>query len=151
MDASFRITLEVVNADPSAIHFRVAFDSSIARWLLPYPEVTGLRFTSKRGGTLEWSTRYLVTEPRDEFVLNPDDRIAFDLKVHTGVEPNQVQRWAIRLSPDEYDVSHVYSVEPNDQRSDYLGKGSRFADITPPWIGAVSSSVLHMVVPIGEP
>ncbi len=151
MDASFQITLEVVSADPSAIRFRVAFDSSVARWLLPYPEVTGLRFTSTRGDTLEWTTRYLATAPRDEFVLNPDDRIAFDLVVHTGIDPNQGQQWAIRLPPGGYDVQYVYSVEPSDQRYDYLGKGSRFADITPPWIGEVASGVLHMVVPLGEP
>lgn len=151
MNASFRITLEVVSADPSAIRFRVAFDSSVDRWLLPYPKVTGLRFTSANGDTLDWTTRYLLSAPRDEFVLNPDDRIAFDLVVYIGAEPNPAQRWAIKLLPGGYDVKYVYSVEPSDQRYDYLGKGSRFADITPPWVGEVASTVQHVVVSHGRP
>lgn len=138
--------MEVVSADPSAIRLRIAFDSSVARWLLPYPEITGIRFTSTNGDTMVWTTRYLGSERRDEFVLNPNDRIAFDLVVQTGMEPNPGQRWAISLPPGGYDVKYVYSVDPNDQRYDYLGKGSRFADMTPPWIGEVASSVQRVVV-----
>jgi hypothetical protein len=117
--------------------------------LLPYPGVTGLRFVQPRGGEApEWTTRYLVTEPRDEFVLNPGGRIAFDLvaPVNASAEYN---RWTIRLPPGEYDVRYVFEVEPGEARYDYPGKGSRFADQTPPWVGAVESNAVRVRVSAG--
>jgi hypothetical protein len=110
---TFRVTLDFIGPEPKGLRFRVAFDASPARWLLPYPEVTGLRFISARGGeALEWMTRCLVTEPQDEFVLNPDDRIAFDLlaPVNASAENN---RWTIRLPPAEL-------VDKKDSRQDGL-------------------------------
>jgi hypothetical protein len=70
-------------------------------------------------------------------VLNPGDRIAFDLvaPVNASAEYN---RWTIWLPPGEYDVRYVFEVEPGAARYDYLGKGSRFADQPPR--GSVRSS-----------
>jgi hypothetical protein len=144
VSATFRVTLDFIGPEPQGLRFRVAFDTSPARWLLPYPKITGLRFIPVRGGEVaEWTTRYLVTEPRDEFVLNPDDRIAFDLLacVNASAENN---RWTIRLSPAEYEVRYVFEVDPGEARYDYLGKGSRFADLTPPWVGAVESNPVRV-------
>jgi hypothetical protein len=117
--------------------------------LLPYPEVTGLRFAPLGGEELpEWTTRHLVSGPQDEFVLNPDDRIAFDLLAPVGVS-GENDRWIIRLRPTEYEVRYVYEVHPGKARYDYLGKGSRFADMTPPWIGAVESNTVRVPVSLG--
>ncbi len=144
MSATFRVTLDFIGLEPQGLRFRVAFDASPARWLLPYPEITGLRFIPVRGAEVpEWTTRYLVTEPRDEFVLNPDDRIAFDLlaRVNASAENN---RWTIRLPSAEYEVRYVFEVDPGEARYDYLSKGSRFADLTPPWVGAVESNAVRV-------
>ncbi|MEO2088510.1 MAG: hypothetical protein ABGY75_03305, partial [Gemmataceae bacterium] len=136
MSESFRVELEFVGPEPNGLRFRVAFEASPARWLLPYPEVTGLRFIPARGGDVsEWKTRYLVTEARDEFVLNPDSRIAFDLVARVNASAELNNRWTIRLPPAEYEVRYVFEVDPGVARYDYLGKGSRFADLTPPWVG----------------
>ena len=96
----------------------------------------------------EWTTRHLVSGPQDEFVLNPDDRIAFDLLAPVGVS-GENDRWIIRLRPTEYEVRYVYEVHPGKARYDYLGKGSRFADMTPPWIGAVESNTVRVPVSLG--
>lgn len=146
VSATFRVTLDFIGPDPQGLRFRVAFDASPARWLLPYPKITGLRFIPVRGGEApEWTSRYLVTEPQDEFVLNPDDRIAFDLLacVNATAENN---RWTIRLPPAEYDVRYVFEVNPDEERYDYLGKGSRFADLTPPWVGAAESNTVRVLL-----
>ena len=146
MGATFRVTLEFVGAEPPGLRFRIAFDASPERWLLPYPEVTGLRFAPARGGDApEWMTRYLVSRPRDEFVLNPDDRIAFDLLA--SVNPSaENSRWTIELPPGENDLRYVFAVDPGQARYDYLGKGSRFADLTPPWVGTALSNTLRVQV-----
>ncbi|MBI3408230.1 MAG: hypothetical protein HY040_07725 [Planctomycetes bacterium] len=144
MGASFHVTLDFIGSEPQGLRFRVAFDSSQARWLLPYPEVTGLRFVPLADGDApEWTTRYLVTEPQDEFVLNPDDRIAFDLvaRVNASIE---IYRWTLQLAPAEYDVRYIYEVDSGKARYDYLGKGSRFADLTPPLVGTVESNAVRV-------
>jgi hypothetical protein len=144
VSVTFRITLEFIGPEPKGLRFRVAFDASLARWLLPYPQITGLRFIPVRGGAPpEWTIRYLVTEPRDEFVLNPDDRIAFDLLAWINAF-DENDRWTIRLPPAEYEVYYVFEVTPGGARYDYLGKGSRFADMTPPWVGAVESNAVKV-------
>jgi hypothetical protein len=144
VSATFRITLDFIGPETQGLRFRVAFDASPARWLLPYPAVTGLRFIPVRGGEVpEWTSHYLVTESQDEFVLNPDDRIAFDLRafVNASAENN---RWTIRVPPAEYEVRYVFEVDPGEASYDYLGKGSRFADLTPPWVGAVESNTVRL-------
>jgi hypothetical protein len=149
VDATIRITLDFIGPDKQGLRFRVAFDSSRARWLLPYPEITGLRFVPTRGGdTAEWTTQYLVSGPKDEFVLNPDDRIAFDLVAYINAASEQF-RWTIDLPPGEYDVRYVFEVNPGETRYDYLGKGSRFSDMTPPWVGMVESNAVRVGVLLG--
>ena len=142
--ATFRVSLDFIGPEPQGLRFRVAFDASPARWLLPYPQITGLRFIPVRGGEApEWTARYLVTEPRDEFVLNPDDRIAFDLLACVNASAES-SRWTIRLPRAEYEVRYVFEVDPGAARYDYLGKGSRFADMTPPWVGAAESNTVRV-------
>ena len=144
--ANFRVTLEFIGPEPQGLRFRVAFDASPARWLLPYPKITGLRFIPADGtAACEWLTRYLVTEPRDEFVLSRDDRIAFDLVAPANASAKDF-RWTIQLAPGEYDVHYIFEVGPGKTRYDYLGRGSRFADMTPPWVGAVESNVVRVSV-----
>lgn len=145
-NATFGVTLDFVGAEPIGLRFRIAFHSSQGRWLLPYPAVTGLRFIPPHGGTAPVSAKgYLVSGPRDEFVLNPDDRIAFDLVARTNVSSEGLH-WFFQLQPGDYDVRYVYEVGPNQTRYDYLGKGSRFADMTPPWVGAVESNTVQVTV-----
>ena len=90
-------------------------------------------------------SRYLVSAPQDEFVLNPDDRIAFDLFARVNASAENY-RWTIHLPPAEYDVRYLYEVDPGKARYDYLGKGSRFADRTPPWVGAAESNAVRVRV-----
>jgi hypothetical protein len=144
--ANFRVTLEFIGPEPQGLRFRVAFDASPARWLLPYPKITGLRFIPADGtDTREWLTRYLITEPRDEFVLTPNDRIAFDLVAPVNASDKDF-RWTIQLAPGEYDVHYIFEVGPGEARRDYLGKGSRFADMTPPWVGVAESNSVRASV-----
>jgi hypothetical protein len=81
-------------------------------------------------------------------VLNPNDRIAFDLVAPVNASAEDY-RWTIRLPAAEYEVRYVYEVDPDKARYDYLGKGSRFADMTPPWVGAVESNVVRVRVSPG--
>lgn len=144
MDAAFRIVLENIGPGGDGHIFRVAFESSNDRFLLNYPKVAGLRFTSVIGGELhEFTTCLLVSEPQDEFVLNPRDRIAFDLRAYINLASTIERRWTIDLAPGEYEIVYNYSIDPNLRRYDYLNKGSRFADMTKPWSGSVSSNVVH--------
>ncbi len=136
----FDITLEVVSQQPQSIRFRVAFHSSNQRWLLIYPKVKELCFRSvNTGESSEWVTGRFFVAPQDEFVLNPQDRIAFDLST------DDID-WRIQLEPGEYEVHYQYTVSPENTRYDYLTKGSRFADSTPPWTGTVESNVVRVTV-----
>src|SRR5262245_56468557 len=122
MNENFQITLEFVGPEPEGLRFRVAFCGSPDRYLLQYPEVTGLEFTPIQGGeTPEFGIRVIGSGPRDEFVLNPSNRIAFDLlAVHRS--DSESRGWTIELSPEEYDVRFVYTIRPEHARYDYLGK-----------------------------
>lgn len=149
MGATFQVSLDFIGAEPHGLRFRVAFGSSSARWLLPYPKITGLRFVPLAGEEApEWATRHLATGPQDEFVLNPDDRIAFDLVARANASAEEY-RWTIKLPSAEYHVRYIYEVNPGEARYDYLGKGSRFADLTPPWVGAVESNAVRVRVSPG--
>ena len=141
MSADFSVTLKQVEGGPDCYQFRVAFYASVDRYLLYYPEVTDLQFKSPQCSEPTPSlTGYLVSAPQDEFVLNPHDRISFDLRVHINVESTREKRWTIELEPGEYDVQFCYTIDPKKRRYDYLGKGSRFADMTRPWSGTVYSN-----------
>jgi hypothetical protein len=76
-------------------------------------------------------------------VLNPNDRIAFDLVARVSAS-DEDYRWTIRLPPAEYDVRYVFEVDSGEARYDYLGKGSRCADLTPPWVGSVESNTVRV-------
>jgi hypothetical protein len=143
----FHLSLEYIGVESHCYQFRIAFENSADRFLLAYPEVTGLRFTSSQGAPLaEWTTRRLVSEPQDEFVLRPSDRIAFDLQAVINIAATAEVRWAIHLPPGEYDVQYSYWVRPDLERYDYLAKGSRFAAMTKPWGGEAVSNIVHVVV-----
>ena len=147
MDVGFRTIIEFIADEPSGLRFRLAFSGSSGRWLLPYPSVTGLRFVpALPGPPPEWGTRSLATAPRDEFVLRPGDRIAFDLVAPVNVTPADGEQWAIRLPAGTYDVRYEYRIAADEARYDYLNRGSRFADSTPPWIGTVESNTIRVVV-----
>jgi len=150
---NFRLALEYIGPGVDCQVFRVAFESSDDRYLLHYPGVTGLRFTLAKGATEshEFNTRLLVAGPQDEFVLNPNDRIAFDLRAYINLPSSPERRWTIDLAPGDYDVSYVYSIDPNRRRYDYLNKGSRFAEITKPWSGSALSNLVRfrIDVPVG--
>lgn len=146
MAATIRISLAFIRPESRGLRFRVAFDSSSARWLLPYPDVSGLHLKTISGDrTPEWQAQNLIMAPRDEFVLNPGDCIAFDLVVKVSASSEE-SRWTIQLSPGEYDVRYIFAVAPDEARYDYLGKGSRFADMTPPWVGRVESNTVRVRV-----
>lgn len=147
MDATFRIALENVGPGVDCHIFRVAFESSNDRYLLNYPEVAGLRFRSAIGSEPhEFTTRFLVSAPQDEFVLNPNDRIAFDLRAYINLASTPERRWTIDLAPGEYEIIYKYSIDSDRRRYDYINKGSRFADITKPWSGSVLSNAVHFRV-----
>jgi len=147
MDVGFRTLIEFIADEPSGLRFRLAFSGSSGRWLLHYPAVTGLRFVPPPPcPPPEWGTRSMVIEPRDEFVLRCGDRIAFDLVAPVNVAPSDGIRWAIRLPAGAYDVRHEYSIAAGEARYDFLNKGSRFADSTPPWTGTVVSNTIRVTV-----
>lgn len=151
MDAIFEIILEHVHGDYRCQIFRVAFASSTDRLLLPYPEVTGLHFVNSTGAKIaEWKTRSLATTPLDEFVLNPGDRISFDLKAWTNIEPDHERRWTIQLPAGQLAAQYHFHVEPDIERYDYLARRSRFAAITKPWGGSLESNAVQFIVPQTE-
>ena len=94
MSAPFHLALEHISGDKHVQVFRLVFQGSKDRVLLPYPEVTGLEFSKPTGEKLaEWGTRFLVSgEPSDEFVLRPNLRIAFALIADINVDSNHERR-----------------------------------------------------------
>jgi len=143
VNSDFQLSLEYIGPGVDCYIFRVAFESSTDRYLLNYPEVTGLKFRPVNGiESTEFTTRFLVSAPQDEFVLNPNDRIAFDLRAYINRPCTLERRWTVDLSPGDYEASYLYSIDPNRRRYDYLNKGSRFAAMTKPWSGLAISSVV---------
>lgn len=138
------LDLELVSSGAGNPVFRLAFHSSRDRLLLPYPEVTGLQFLDE-SGTLagQWGARYLSSEPLDEFVLRPGDRIAFDLTVPFDGQPTSERKWMLSLASGCFHVRYVYEVEADRRRYDFLAKQSRFAGITRFWGGRVESTVVN--------
>lgn len=148
MDAAFQVALEYVDSELPCHRFRVAFDSSNDRYLLSYPESFGLCFAKGNASAhSEWKTRYIVSAPRNKFVLRPLDRIAFDLRAFINVEPTHERLWTIQLSPGEYDVHYVYTAKPDMRRYERLAMQSRFAAITKPWGGSIESNSVRFIVP----
>ena len=128
MKTTFQLVLEHISGGHRCHIFRLAFEKSTDRLLLPYPEVTGLKFTSPAGENLApWKTRFLVSVPRDEFVLNPDSRIAFDLKAYINTAPDKKHLWTAQIGVGEMNAQYVFKVQPDIQRYETLAKSSRFA------------------------
>ncbi|MBW3599316.1 MAG: hypothetical protein KY475_18865, partial [Planctomycetes bacterium] len=124
------ISLEYIADSTAQDTFRVAFHSAAERCLLPYPSVTGLTFTDASGNkAAEWRTRVFVSQPLDDFVLNPGDRISFDLHANINAD-SQGNRWFIDLPAGTYDVHFAYRVERDTDWYDFLAKRSRFASLT---------------------
>lgn len=144
MDTNFRLSLESTGPRNDCHVFRVAFEASDDRYLLNYPEVAGLQFTSLKDRQMyQLTTRFLASSPPDEFVLNPQDRIAFDLRVYIDLACTNERQWTVDPVPGEYDVVYCYSIDPKRRRYDYLNRGSRFADITKPWTGSIVSNTVR--------
>jgi hypothetical protein len=145
-EATLEISLEHIASLPIPNTFRVAFHSAAERCLLPYPSVTGLTFTDGSGTKIgEWGTRLLVSEPMDDFVLNPRDRISFDLDAGINAD-DRSHRWVIDLPVGTYDVRFVYRVDRESDWYDFLAKRSRFAALTPIWRGSVQSNTIRFTV-----
>jgi len=140
------ISLEHIADSPTPETFRVAFHSATERCLLPYPNVTGLTFTNASGiKAAEWRTRVFISEPLDDFVLNPGARIAFDLYANINGGCNE-HRWMIDLPAGKYDVHFVYCVDRDTEWYDFLAKRSRFAALTPIWRGSIQSNTIPFTV-----
>ena len=140
------IELAHIADSPTLNTFRVAFHDSDQRYLLPYPCVTGLMFTNSSGSTLaEWKTGCLVSEPLDDFVLNPGARIAFDLYANINPDADD-HRWGINLPVGKYNVHYSYCVERDTDWYDFLARRSRFAALTPIWRGSVQSDTIPFSV-----
>jgi hypothetical protein len=145
---TFQLVLEYISDDDRCLIFRLAFESCTDRLLLPYPEVTGLKFTTPAGEKLaEWKTQFLVSAPVDEFVLNRDSRIAFDLKAHINTDSDEKHRWTARIGSGEINAHYMFEVQPDIKRYDFLAKGSRFAAITKPWSGSLKSNAVQFSIP----
>ena len=146
MKTDMEIELEHVQNSPTPNTFRVAFHSASERWLLPYPKVTGLTFTNSSGiAASKWKSRFLVSEPLDDFVLPPGARIGFDLFANINVN-TETHRWVIDLPPDKYMVHFVHHVDRETDWYDFLAKRSRFVDMTPIWRGTVQSNTIQLTV-----
>jgi hypothetical protein len=137
------ISLNQIDDSPTPNTFRVAFHSATERCLLPYPSVTGLTFTNAFGNqAAEWKTQNRVSEPLDDFVLNPGARIAFDLYANINGD-NKEHRWVIDLPKGTYDLQFVYVVDRETDWYDFLAKRSRFAAMTPIWRGSLQSNTIR--------
>jgi hypothetical protein len=84
----------------------------------------------------------MVSGPLDDFVLNPNARIAFDLVANIN-ETNPTQRWSIELPQGTYHVHYAYHVDRDTEWYDFLAKRSRFTAITPIWRGTVRSNTIR--------
>ena len=145
MDSTFQVTLEHVEGNYRFHNFRLAFHSSKARVQLPYPKVTALRIRASNGNqVIEWKTNSLVSGPLDTFVLNPGDRIAFDLRAHTESERDD-HRWTIPLPNGQYHAQYVADVNQDIRQYELLAKRSRFIAMTKPWCGTLKSNEIQFI------
>ncbi len=141
-----QISLELIQSSPTAATFRVAFHSATQRCLLPYPQVTGLKFVdASQDTTIPWRTHVMASGPIDDFVLEPGAKIAFELTAKINMS-RQASPWTIDLPPGDYRVHFAYHVERDAVWYDFLQKRSRFAAITPIWRGAVQSNTIPLVI-----
>ena len=142
---SFKLTFEHVSANDQRHTFRIAFSNCESRILLPYPNVTGIRFFDPTGNELTvWRTGRLVSEPLDDFVLTPNARISFDLIAYVNAPPDINPRWKATLPLGKLIAQYKYHVDDERGWYDFLAKRSRFAAITPPWNGTAKSNRIEL-------
>lgn len=140
------MTLEHIDAVDGRHTFRVAFSDSDSRILLPYPQVTGIRFLDPDDSILaELKTRYLSTSPLDDFVLTPDARIAFDLRIVVNDKLESGGDWKVDLPVGRIRARFHYHVDDKRDWYDFLAKRSRFSELTPPWKGTLESNTIEFV------
>ena len=142
-ETTFSIELEHVTEGPDFHTFRVAFSGADLRILLPYPLVTGIRLVDASDAIIdEWRSRYLVSEPLDDFVLAPGARIAFDLRGYVSCASDTERRWTINMPVGDCRARFHYHVDDKRDWYDFLAKRSRFAAMTPPWNGTIESDAI---------
>ena len=143
-ETTFSIELEHVNEGSDFHTFRVAFSGADSRILLPYPQVTGIRLVDSSDAIIdEWRSRYLVSEPLDDFVLAPGARIAFDLRGYVNCDSDRDRRWTINMPVGPCRARFRYHVDDKRDWYDFLAKRSRFAALTPPWNGKIESNTIE--------
>ena len=142
-ETTFNIELEHVHEGPDFHTFRIAFFGADSRILLPYPQITGIRLVDSDDATIdEWRSRFMVSEPLDDFVLAPGARIAFDLRGYVNCASDTDRRWAINMPVGDCIARFRYHVDDKRDWYDFLAKRSRFAAMTPPWNGTIGSDVI---------
>ena len=142
-----KIELEQIGTSNNPFCFRLAFHSSVDRCLLQYPNPYGLQFLDKMNErAAQWCTPLFGQFPLDDFVLNPRQRIMFDLLVKVNDEAGDNQGWKIQLDPGKYMVTYQYHVDRETDWYDFLAKRSRFAGITPIWRGTENSNSIEIEV-----
>ncbi|TWT81671.1 hypothetical protein CA13_31240 [Planctomycetes bacterium CA13] len=143
-ETTFNIELEHVTEGPDFHTFRVAFSNADSRILLPYPQVTGIRLVDSSDAIIdEWRSRYLVSEPLDDFVLSPGARIAFDLRGYVNGASDTDRRWTINMPVGDCRARFHYYVDDKRDWYDFLAKRSRFAAMTSPWNGTIESDAIE--------
>jgi len=145
-ETTFNIELEHVNEGSDFHVFRVAFSGADSRILLPYPQITGIRLIDDSDAMVdEWRTRYLISQPLDDFVLAPGARIAFDLRGYANCDSDTSRRWTINMPVGGCRAQFRYHVDDKRDWYDFLAKRSRFAALTPPWNGTIESNTIKFV------
>lgn len=143
--SEFMIHLEYVNVTENRHAFRVTFEGAESRILLPYPQITGLRiFNADETTELEWKTSMLISAPLDDFVLQPELRIAFDLQVLVEQDGMSQYSWSIQLPAGQLRARYRYHVDDQRDWYDFLAKRSRFASVTKPWNGTIESNTIEL-------
>ncbi len=156
MTHPFRLTLEHLQTQPQRLTFRLVFDSSQLCLRLPYPRAASLRFQKPTGELIEWRNPWLESIPSSgsvaspyEFVLRPDDRIAFDLSAVINVKPDDPESlgWTIELPPGEARVEFVYEQTTIDwERYERYVGGSRMRSHAMPFAGRVVSNTANLLI-----
>ena len=103
----------------------------------------GLQFLGEDGEAIaKWTTSHLSSGPKDDFVLTPLSRIAFDIRAQVNSAEDSKAGLRIVLPAGTLRVKFRYEMIIPHGWYDYLNKGSRFADMTPPWEGiAISNEI----------
>lgn len=144
IEITFNIELEHVNRGVDFHVFRVTFSGADSRILLPYPQVTGIRLVDDSDALIaDWRSRYLTSEPLDDFVLAPGGVIAFELRGYVNCESSAERRWTIGMPVGACRARFRFHVDDKREWYDFLAKRSRFAALTQPWNGTIDSDTIE--------